>query len=181
MPDQEVREINPVRRRNNLHQVVFDLFRSGLPGEVEAPAQALDVGIHDNAFGFPVRDTEDDVGGFAAAAGQLDEFGQGGRDLAGMPLGQGPATVADGLGFVAEETGGLDQFFQLARRRGGKVGGGPVSGEEGRGDLVDTFVSALGAEDGGDEELQRGGVVKFAAHVGIGDPQGGDDFFDAER
>ena len=176
-----MREIDPVGLGDNLHQIVFDLFGRVLPGQAEAAAQAVNMRVNHNPFSFAVRDAEDDTGGFAAAAGQLDEFGHRVGHLPGMTLGNGLTTIADGFGFVAEETGGFDAFLQLSGRRGGELGRRPVFGEEGGRDLIDAFVGALGAEDGGDEELERVGVVEFAVHVGVGGAQDAADLFGANR
>jgi len=175
-----MRQINPVFPWDDLHQGLLDFFGRGLPGEVKAAGEALDVGVDDDAFRFPVGDAEDDAGGLAAAAGKLDEFSHRVRHLAGMLFGNGPATGTDGFGFVAEKASGFDEVFKFARWCFGKIGGGPVLGEEGGGDFVDADVGALGAENGGDEELERVFVVEFAADVGVGDAKFCDDFLGAD-
>ena len=130
--------------------------------------------VHDNAFGFAECNAEDDAGGLAATAVELNKFRHRLWDLAGMAFGDSPATVADGLGFVAEEAGRTNQVFEISGA--GEISGGPVFGEEGRGDFVDAFIGALGAEDGGDEELERIGVVQGAFGIGIGAAQTGENF-----
>ena len=173
-----MREVNPLFGRGDFHQGAFDLFGGGVAGEVEALGEALDVGVDDDAFRFPKGDAEDDAGRLATATGQLDQFRHRGRDLAVVVVGNGPATGADRFGFVMEEAGRFDQVFQLTGRGGGEVGSRPVFGKQGRGDFVHTDVSALGAEDGGDEKLQGICVIQLTANVGISYAKFLDDFFE---
>ena len=127
--------------------------------------QALDVRIDDNAFGFLVRNTENDIGSFSAAAGELDELSHGSRDLTCMFFGDGLATIPNRLRLVVVEASGFDELLQLTGRGGGKIGGGSIFSEKGGRDLVDPLVGALGAEDGGHEKLQWIGMVEFAVDI----------------
>ena len=132
--------------------------------------------VHDNAFRFPVGDAKNDIGGFATTAGELREFGQGGRYLAGMAFHERLTTIANGFGFVPEKSGGADQRFQFVRYRRSKIGGSPVAGKKRRCDLVDAFIGALRAENDGDEELQRTAMLQRAFGVRIRGAEPGDNF-----
>ena len=71
----------------------------------------------------------------------------------------------DGLCFVAVEADGSDVGFDVLWR-GARVIGGCRKGCEERGCcLVDRDVGGLRAQDGGDEEFVRGGVVELAVCV----------------
>jgi len=175
VPDEQVGEIYPVFARDDFHQRLLDLFWRGLAREAHATREAHDVGVHDDAFGFAVAGAEDDVGGLASDAGELNQRFQRVGDASAVLLGDGAAAAADGAGFIAEETGRMDDEFEFAGRRGGKVSGGVVAREKGGCDLVDADVGALGAEDGGDEKLERVGVFEGATVVGVGASQGGDE------
>ena len=170
-----MREIDPVLPGDEFHQRLLDLFGSALPGETETTREAQDVGVNDDAFRFAKGDAEDDVGGFSANAVKLDEFVKRAGDFAVVVIKQGAAAIADGIGFVAEETGGVDEGFEFCRYGVGEIVDGFVPGEEGRGDLVDSFVGALGAEDGGDEELERILMAEGATNVRMGAAEGGNE------
>ena len=172
-------EIYPVLPGHNLHQRSLNLLRCSLTRQTKPVRQPRDVCVHDDAFSFAVGDAEDDTGGFTAATVELEKFVHRGRHLAGMTLGDGLATGADGFGFVAKESSRANHYFQFAGRRGGEVGGGPVFREERGRNFVDAFVGALGAEDGGDEKLERIVVLQCALGVGVGSAQPGQEFLDA--
>ena len=53
--------------------------------------------------------------------------------------------------------------------------GGAATGKKGRGYLVDPGIGALGGKNGGEEELERVGVMKFAVSVGVGALELGND------
>jgi hypothetical protein len=72
----------------------------------------------------------------------------------------------DALGLLAEEPGGVNDFFKLpARRLGQRFGGFEPLEDDGR-DLVHRFVGRLGRENRGYQELQ--GVSVFKGGVGVG-------------
>jgi len=174
MPDEQVGEINPVRPGHNPHQGSLDFLGRPLPGEAEPVAEPGDMGVYDNALGLPVGDTQHDVGGLAADAIELNQVGEPVGNATGVLFGDDPAGVADGAGFVAEETGGANELFEFGRGDNGEIGGGPVAGEQGGGDLVDADIGALGAEDGGDEKLEGVVVAEGALGVGVGGAEAGE-------
>src|SRR4051794_23958853 len=73
----------------------------------------------------------------------------------------------DVLGLVAEEAGGLDVVFQFLGLGIGEGVGVGIAGKQGGGDHVDTHISALGGEDGRNQQLQGILVIEFAMSVGI--------------
>ena len=84
----------------------------------------------------------------------------------------GAGLQVPGLG--SEKAGGFDNFFQLSQGDFcvGKGGGAPL--EEDPGDLIDACIRALGGQDGGHQQFQRIGVLKFAVGVRIGVLEQGD-------
>ena len=143
--------------------------------------QPLDMGVHDDSLGFFVGDAEDDTGSFPATTGELNEVSHGVGDLAGVFFSDGLAAIADGFGFVVVEAGRFNEFLQFASRGGRIVSCRAVVSEQGGSDLVDALVRALGAEDGGNQQLQWVRVIELAMDIGVGGAQGGNDFFCASR
>lgn len=168
MPDEQMREINPVLARHYLQKGCFDFLRCAMPREAQPVTESGDVRVHDDAFCFAVRDSEDDVGSLAPNTGELDQCVQ----LVGNPpvilIGNDPASFADGAGFVAEEAGGTDDLFQITQRGRGEVRSSLVTGKQRRGDKVDASIRALGTENRRHEELQRVFVAQSATGIGVG-------------
>jgi hypothetical protein len=129
--------------------------------------EAADVGIDDDADVLGEGVAEDDVGGFAADAAEGSELVHGLGDAAGVLFDDVGGGFAEGLGFIAEEAGGLDEFFDVFLGGFGEGLGGGVFFEEGGSDEVDADVGALGGEDGGDEEFDGVFVMEGAMGVGV--------------
>lgn len=176
--DEQMAEKGPVVLRDEFHEVGLDLYRVVLTAEVESEGEAGNVSIDDDADVFAEGIAEDDVGGFASHAAEGGEFFHGIGNAAAVPFDDRLATGFDAFGFVPKKAGGLDGFLEFGRGGAGVVCGGGVFGEERRGDLIDAFVGALGGKNGGDEELERIGMVQFTMGVRVGcaefadDPQG---------
>ena len=105
----------------------------------------------------------------------------GSGNFAAVVLDQGGGAAADGFGLGAEEAGGADEVLQHGQGNFGKVPGRPAAGKEGGGDLIDPCIGALGGEDGGDEELERVGMIQLAMGGGVGAFELGDDLAGAVR
>ena len=145
MPDQQVREINPVLLRHDFHKRTFDLLRRADARETHASGKSRDVGVHNYTIGNTEGRAENDIGGLAPDAFELQEFGHRARHLPAMSFGDRPATIANRAGFVAKKTCGMNERLKFTGRAGRKVGGGPIAGENGRSDLINAYVCALGA------------------------------------
>jgi len=172
--------------RDDLHQVLFDFGGVSVCGEVEALGEAGDVGVDDDADVLVEGISEDDVGGFSTDAAEGGELLHGVRNLAVVFLDDVGGGAADGGGFGAEEAGGLDDFFDVGLGGFGERFGSGIFFEEDGGDDVNADVSALGGEDGGDEEFIGVAVVESAFGVRIellefGEDLGGACFFVLER
>src|SRR6185503_6884446 len=67
--DQCMREPRPVIPWHDRHQLLLDLHRIVLLGQLEQPGESLDMGVDHHPFIFPEPCAEDDVGGLPANAG----------------------------------------------------------------------------------------------------------------
>jgi hypothetical protein len=153
---------------DSLDEVLFDFDRVGVLGQSEAFAQAGDVRVDDDT-GFDAESiAENNIGCFASDPGETGERFQVAGDFTVMVLDQGLGGGDEVFRFVAEETGGADEFFDVFLFGGGEMSGVRVFFEEGGGHHVDAHIGALRGEDGGDEELKGTVVIQFAVSVGIG-------------
>ena len=171
--DEPVGKQGPVVLRDEFHEDGLDFFWVGLAGEAEAGGEARDVGVDDDADVLAEGVAEDDVGGFAADAGELDEFVHGLRDVSAMLVDEEPAAGADVFGLGAVEADGAEVVLEGGGIGLGVVARGAVFFEEGGGDFIDLHVGALRGEDGGDEEFEGIGEGEFAVGVGV---DAGEDF-----
>ena len=121
---------------------------------------------------------EDDVGRLSPDSRQGDQVLEARGHLAAESLAEHLAQPDERRRLVAEEPGGPDEGLELVAVGGGVAGGGAVAREQRRRDLVDPLVGALGAEDGGDHQLERGAEVELAVGVRI---EGGELLVDASR
>ena len=81
-----VRPDRPVLPRHELHEVLLDLLRIGLPGQAEPAGEALHVGVDHDPLVLAEGVAQDDVGGLAADAGQRHER----RPSSAAPRRRGP-------------------------------------------------------------------------------------------
>ena len=168
VPDEEVAPEGPGVLRDLFDEVFFDFDRVFLLGQTEALAQAGDVGVDDDAGFDAVGVAEDDIGGFASDAGEVSEVVEILRNFTVMFPHEGFRGGDEILGFVAEETGGADEVFDVFLFGGSECFGVRVFFEKGGRHHVDAHVGALRGEDGGDEKLEGPLVVEFAMGVGVG-------------
>lgn len=175
VPDEPVTEEGPVFAGHLGEEVLFDLFGLGAGGQAETEREARHVGVNDDTFVEVEGIAEDDVGGFASDAVELDEVLHGVGDLAVVTFDEFLAGALDVFGLMTKEAESADVLFELGQAGGGVVGGGTVFVEEERCDQVDLFVVGLRGQDGGDEKFERVGVMEFAVGVRIGFSESIDD------
>lgn len=148
----------PGGTRQDVHQLGLDLGRRVTAGEPKPARDPEDVRVDGNRIG-PEGVRHHDVRGLPANSRKSHEGFPLPRDLAAMRERQLPARRDDVAGLAAKETAGPDVGLELGRLEGGDRGGiGMVAKEPGR-DRVDPGVGALGAQDRGDQELERGVVA----------------------
>ena len=167
MPDQQVREIDPIFSRHNFHKRALDRLRRGGARETHAAGKPRDVSINNNTFSNAEGRAENDIGGLAPNAIELKQFSHCTRDAPAVFLSDRSTTIADGARLVPKKTGGADHLLEFAGCTGRKIGRGTVAGEQGRSNLVDPFVGALGAEDCSYQKLKRVVMMQRTAEIGI--------------
>lgn len=123
----------------------------------------------------PERISQDDIGRLASDSRQRDQILQAIRHLPTEAISDRLADAQEGRGLLTEEARGRDERLEVTAVSRRIVGGGSVSGKQDRGHRVDPLVGALGAEHGGNEQLQRSAEVEFASRIRIGLPQDRDD------
>jgi hypothetical protein len=166
-PDQPVGEDRPLVDGEQLHQVLLDLDRVGVPGQSQPTGEPPDVGVDHHALVAGEEGAEHHVGGLAADPWQLDQLVDGARDLAVEVLQQVPGGALDRLGLVAEEARRAEEKLQLLAVGAGQVGGRRVAVEQLDGHPVDDHVGRLGRQDGRHQQLPRGAVGEGGGHVRV--------------
>jgi hypothetical protein len=163
---------DPLRAREERHQVALDPDRILVPRQAEAAGDPMDMRVHDDTRCEAVGAAEDHVGGLAPDAGQARELFHGPRHLAAVLVHERPARPEEGPGLGAEKAGGPDQALQPLRVGIGERRGIGIGAEEIGCDFVHTGVGALGRKNGCDEQLERRAVVELDVRVGTGSFQG---------
>jgi ferredoxin len=176
VPDQQVREINPIFARHDPHESALNLLGRRFPGQSHASREPRDVRVHDQALSFAVGDAQHYVCRLASNAIKLNEFVKSVRNFAVVFLSDCFAAVANRAGLVPEKPGTANQGFQLRRVGIGKIRSGAILLKQSRCHQIDPGISALGAENGRDEELQRIFVVQSAPGIGIASAQATQNF-----
>jgi len=175
VPNKEVRKKGPVLLRNEFHERLLHFHGIVLAGEAHPAGETAHMGVDHNPLGQVKSIAENHIGGFASHAGKLMEMFHRPRNFAPVIFDQGGGTAADRSGLRAKKTRGADQILKICSGKFGEVTGGVAAGKKCGSDLVDPFIRALGGKNGGDEELERVGVVQFAMSVRVSFFEFGDD------
>jgi hypothetical protein len=133
-----------------------------LAGEAHPAGEPTDVGVDHDALSQIEGIPQNHIGRLSAHAWELVQVLHGPGNLSAMILDQGGGTSADGFRLGAEKPGRANQALQLGGWNPGKVLGGAATGKESGRNLIDPLIGALGGQNGGDEELERVGVVQLA-------------------
>ena len=170
--DQPVAHDRPLLARDQGGQVGLDLDRILLLGQLHAPREPPDMGVDGDARD-PERVTEDDVGGLASDARQFHQLIEPPRHLAAV---RSPARPRDPsaralLGRIRAAGGCPPAPSGRPPRRPRRRDSGGTA----RSGLVHPLVGRLRRQDGGDQQLERGGEVQRAPCVGVHDAQLPDD------
>ncbi len=165
--------------RENFAKLPLNFFRLlEVIHQAEAVGDADTVGIHNGAAGDMEHIAEDQVGGFAADAGEGGKFFHGGRDLTVMLFQQNFGTLHNIPGFGMIEAAGMNILLHLGDVSGCKVFQGGIAGEESRGDLIDALIRTLGGKANREEELVGFGIIEGAVSLRIFREEEADDFID---
>jgi hypothetical protein len=142
-----------------MHQVALDARGIVVSRQAPSLADTPDMGVHDHAR-VPEDPTQDDIGGLAADAVELEQFLHGPRHDSAKLLFKLTRHHLDGPCLLMVEPGGLDVALQFHQIRRHEVGGGPVPREQRRCHLVHLRVGALGREDRRHQQLQGVAVAQ---------------------
>ena len=105
MVDQLQWKLNPLFLGDDLHQILLDLDRIGMFGQVEPPRDTLDMSVHYNPGRDSIETTQNNIGRFASGSRNRDQLVHGLGDL--------PAKISENL------PGGSDQRFCLVPEESG--------------------------------------------------------------
>ena len=133
------------------------------------------MGVDDDAFGFAVRDTEYDVGGFASDAVELNQLVECVGNFAVMFRNNVLTAVADRSCLIAKKSRASDQSFEFRRFCTGEIDDRAIFFEQGGCDDVNAGIGALRTEDGRDEKLQRVLMMQRTLRVWIRGAQSSQD------
>lgn len=142
-----------------------------MASEAESFAEAGDVRVDDNTGRQSEGGAEDDVGRFAADAGEGDQGFDVAGELAVVAFDDGLAGGFNVFSLVAKEARALNDFFECWDGSSGhRRGIGPAAEKFGR-HHVDADIGALGRENRGDKQFKRRFVFQGTGDVGVIGPQ----------
>ena len=101
---QSVRELDPFRLRDDLHEILFHFFGRFGSRQTQPVRQPENVRVHHNTNSNSIGCTQDDVRSFAGDARQGQELLHRLRDIAFELRHESLSGGLDILGFVPEET-----------------------------------------------------------------------------
>lgn len=165
--DDLVREDNPLVPRDDAHKVLLDVLGIVVGGQLQPARDAVDVSVHDDAFGLVEPGAENDIRRLAGDAGQREELIHVVGNLAAEIVDYRLCCSDDGLRLVPEEAGGLDVGLKLFGSEGGEILNSRIFLEQAGGDHVHAGVGALRREDGSHEEFPCTAVVESAGRCRI--------------
>src|SRR5664280_3211002 len=141
--DERVADPGPAVPRDDPVEVALGLHRVRLARPAEAPREAPDVRIHDDAVRRTPDVSEDDVRRLAPDTRQCVKGLHRARDLAAMLRHEGLRDAAQGFRFRVEEARRPDDLLERSGRRDGQGTHVREAPEQLRCDLVDARVGAL--------------------------------------
>jgi len=124
MVNQLQRKLNPFFLGDDLHEILLNLDRIRMFGEVEPPRDTLDVRVHHNPRRDSIETTQDNIGRFAPNSGNSDQLVHGFGDLSAKISENLPGGSDQGFGLAAEESGGPDVTAKLLQICIGEVADG---------------------------------------------------------
>ena len=125
------------------------------------------MGVDDHALVRPECIPENDIGRLPANPRQRYELLHASGDLPAVCLHEGVGHANDAPSLVAKKPRAFDDLLDVLLSCGCEGKRRWVGREQVRCHQIDAFVGALGAEDGGDQELPRVNVVELAVGVRI--------------
>lgn len=145
--------------RNEFQQLSFSRERCfGIYGQTDPGRDAEDMGI-DGHIGLVIDNRSDDVGGFAADAGEAHQFFDCQRNVTVKVMDQHLGHADQVFGFVIGIGNAANKLKQVVEIRFGQAGGVRIPGKNSRGRHVDPLIGALCRQDNRYQELV-GAVIK---------------------
>ena len=175
MKHDAVAEIGAFLRGQNGPELALHFFRFLALGQSQKIGDADAVGVADHGAGNGVQVAQQQVGGFAAHAGQPQQLVHGAGHLPAVFVAQHPAGQHNVPGLVLEEAAGVDVLLHLGDISLGKIVQSGETRKQGRGHLVNPLIGALGRQAHGNEKLVIMLIVQRAHGVRVGLLQSFDD------
>lgn len=160
--------MHPVLFEHDSHEVALDFHGIGIFRHTETEGDPADVGINNDAFGFSVQPTENDIRGFAGNAAEGEKPFHRVRDAVLKPIADELRGHGNRFGLGAVESGRMHHLLELEKGNPREVDGCLVRFEIRPHGLVHPLVRALGRENDRDQELERCLVFQGHASVWIG-------------
>ena len=167
---------NPSVLRHYFDQILFDLYRVGLPREVEPQGNALHMRVHHDAAGDSVGGSENHVGRFPRSTRDrqhlLHRPGNFASEFSHHSLGRSD----DRFGFVIKEPCGPDVIGQHFRPNRREIPRCRIFSEQSGSHFIHALVGALCGEDGRHQQFPRRPVLQRAGRVRVSAVQNPEDF-----
>jgi len=164
---QPVRELDPFRLRDDLHEILFHFFGRFGSRQTQPVRQPENVRVHHNAGGNSIGGAQNNVRRFASDAGERQEFLHRFRDRP-FELRQEPLSSSlDILGFVSKEAGRMDELLQIRKPGVGEVSRSWIPGEKCGRYQVHANIRALSGEDRRHQQLERVPMVQRTPDVRV--------------
>lgn len=135
-------------------QIRFNLVRIVGFGQPQSIGDAFDMRVHDDGRLIECI-PKHDVGGFPPDPRQRDQVVHGAGDLSVKSFRQGLAAGDNVLSLALEEAGRANELFDVREAGLRQIRGGSIAFEQRRCDFVDSFIGALGRQDGCHEQFPR--------------------------
>ncbi len=159
--------MRPTLARDDLHQVLLDLFRCILHGQLEPPRDSVNMRVHHHAFVFLEPRPQHDVCGLARHPRQRQQLVHLLRDLAAKFADYLARRAHNRFRFIAEEPGGSDVSLDLLRLHPRQRLRRRVFAEQLRGGFVDALVGALRGKNRRHQQFPCARMSQRAGHVRI--------------
>lgn len=179
--DDAMREVDPGWLRDQLHQVLFDFFRSGGLCQLQSLRDAHDMCIDDNSQPDLVPGTEDDVRRLSCNAWDGQQFFHGLRNVAAEFRNNARCRADDIFGLVAEEARRADYLFYFRLRSVLHRLWSREAAEQNRRHHVDPYIRTLCGKDGSDQQFPGIVMVQGADGVWVTLREAAENFFYALR
>lgn len=155
VPDKEVADKAPFFTRNQDDEILFNPLGGAVFGPAEPANKPLDMGVDDHARGLLKSITENDICRLAAHSGEKREGVNGFGHLSSMIFDERSGAALNVSCFCPKKSGAFYDLFEFGSRDLRVVPCSAAAFEELSGYEIDSYIRALGREDGRHEQFQR--------------------------